>query len=68
VVLTERSPCELDAPDVLFVPLDAVALHRSPVRRYIAVTTAALAEKASLAAMDGVAIYRPLAAQQVAAA
>ena len=68
MVLTERPPRELDAPDILFVPLEAVALHRSPEHRHIAITTAALAEKAGLASMEGVAVYKPLAPQHVAAA
>jgi hypothetical protein len=67
VMLTERSPRDLDAPDILFVPLKAVALHRSPEHRHITVTTAGIVERAGFASMDGVAVYKPLADQHVAA-
>jgi hypothetical protein len=63
VLLTERDPAEIDLPDVIFIELETVALAKDPPHRHIAVTSAEAVERSAIAAVEGVAVYRPMAAQ-----
>ena len=69
VALCEDAPHGFDLDDILFQPLTAAAGRRKagateldgvPVRRAIAVTDAAVANRHNLAAMDGLAVYAPI--------
>jgi hypothetical protein len=63
VLLTERDPAGLDLPDVIFIPLETVTLAKDPSRRHIAVASAEAVERLAIDSMEGVAVYRPMAAQ-----
>jgi hypothetical protein len=67
-LLTESEPGEMDLPDVIFLPIGAVALAKQPERRHIAITSSDTASRLRLEDSEAIAVYRPIGPQHSRAA
>lgn len=64
----DRDPAPLDLPDLLFVPLEAVALAQSPRKRFVTVLSDASRADSLRAAAPDLALYKSLGPRRVSPA